>query len=82
MKITKRNTSYSLGKGKENWFIFERNVQRDEYNNSLCESLSINIHTKEVYCNRTGKQTFGIKRYLKLVLRIENIFSLSSLRDY
>jgi len=80
--LIKGNTTYTIAKGQPNWIIFTRIIKRKEGHDSLMESLSINLNTHEVYCNRTGKQTFGISRYLKLVLRIEKLFNLSSLRDF
>lgn len=80
--LVKGNTIYSIANQKNDWFVFTRIINRIEGHSSLLESLSININTYEIYCNRTGKQTFGFKRYLNLVLRIEKIFKLSSLRDF
>ena len=80
--LIKGKTIYSITKQKNCCIVFTRIINKTENHSSLLESLSINLNTYEVYCNRTGKQTFGIRRFLNLVLRIEKIFNLSSLRDF
>ena len=80
------NTIYQLEKGNGNWFMFTRVIHNPkpkamEANYSIKEDFSINLKTREVYCNRTGRRSYGLKTFLKMVIRIENIFKLSSLLD-
>jgi len=81
LEIKKGNTTYRLDKGQGSWVIFDRVIQVNKLESSIKECLSVNLDTHEVYCNRTGAETKGFKRYLNLVIRIETLFNLSSLRD-
>lgn len=78
-EIKKGKTTYSITKGNNDWLIYQKTIQKTNNHTSIKEDFSINTETHEVYCNRTGKQTFSIKRYFKLINRIGKIFNKSIL---
>lgn len=79
---SKGNTEYKLERGIVNWVIFARIVRRSGLESSIMESLSINMTTMEVHCNRTGKETRAWARYYALCSRIEKIFGLNNINDF
>ena len=79
--VNKGRTEYKLQRGAENWIIFTREVKDKEDKNltHVKESLSINVMTNEVHCNRTGKETFGFKRCYDKRQVINKIFGIETL---
>lgn len=75
---TKGNTVYKLEKGTERWRIFSRTVKGAECS-SLKECFSIDFDTNEVYCNRTGNKTMGVRRFMDFERRIKKIFDITSI---
>lgn len=83
LEVKKGRTTYELKKGTGSWVLFSRDI-RDKEDPRLThcmEDLSINLDTYRVHCNRTGKETRSFMRYINLCIRIEKLFSISSLRD-